>query len=98
MTIEEEKQKLADIEARLQKAQKAEPETMNTGSEKYKNLSLAWRMVIELVSGVLIGACMGWGIDELFDLSPWFTIVFGALGFVAGIKTMIKTAQTASKV
>lgn len=95
---QEEQVKLADIDSRLNQARKPKAPDIKSGAEKYKNISLAWRMVIELVSGIFIGGCIGWGLDQLFSFFPWCTLVFGLLGFVAGIKTMIKTAQMASKV
>lgn len=91
------KERFTDIETRLQKARKPKHD-VNSGAAKYKHASLAWRMVIELMSGILIGGCIGWGLDQIFGIFPWATLVFGLLGFVAGVKTMVKTAQMTSKV
>ena len=38
-------------------------------------------------------AAVGWGIDSLLGSLPLFLIVFGILGFVAGVKTMLRSAQ-----
>ena len=54
---------------------------------------LAWRMVIELVAGIGIGFCIGYGLDILFGSLPVFLVVFVLLGFVAGVKTMLRTSQ-----
>lgn len=70
--------------------------TMNI-VEKYDSVTLAWRMTLELVVGTGIGFCIGWGIDSLFGSAPLFMIIFGLLGFVAGIKTVVGTAKEASR-
>ncbi len=53
---------------------------------------MAWRMIIELVTGMLIGMGIGYGLDVLFGTLPICLILFSLLGFAAGIKTMLRTA------
>ncbi len=54
---------------------------------------IAWRMVIELVTGLGIGFGIGYGLDSLFGTMPIFLILFVLLGFAAGIKIMMRTAR-----
>jgi ATP synthase protein I len=54
--------------------------------------ALAWRMVTELVIGVLMGAGIGWGIDGVAGTLPLFLLIFGLLGFAAGVRTMMRSA------
>ncbi len=68
------------------------PERSSLG-EEVKAGSLAWRMVTELVVGVLVGGLMGWVIDTLFGTLPIFLIIFGILGFVAGIRIVIRSSR-----
>ena len=78
-------------------------EKINSAKQSYENepkiedhhsgLQHAWRMVIELVSGLAIGFGLGYGLDIVFGTLPIFMIVFTLLGFVAGIKTMLSTAK-----
>ncbi|MEO0343813.1 MAG: AtpZ/AtpI family protein [Pseudomonadota bacterium] len=56
-----------------------------------------WRMVTELVVGLLLGAAIGYGIDSVFGTLPWFLIVFCMLGFAAGVRVMLKTAEEIQK-
>lgn len=65
-----------------------------SGTAKYAALSLAWRMVVELLAGTGIGFAMGWGLDDLFGTKPWLMVVFGLLGFAAGAKTAISSAMS----
>ena len=65
--------------------------------EHYSQAQLAWRMVIELVAGLGIGFGMGYGLDVVLGTSPFLMIVFAVLGFVAGVRTMIRSAQEVQK-
>ena len=52
-----------------------------------------WRMVIELVTGMILGVSLGIALDYIVGSEPIFLIVFSLLGFMAGVKTMIATAK-----
>ena len=52
-----------------------------------------WRMVIELVTGMLLVVSLGMALDYVVGSEPIFLIVFSLLGFMAGVKTMIATAK-----
>ena len=54
---------------------------------------LAWRMVIELVAGLGIGFGIGYSLDRFFGTLPIFLVLFVFLGLVAGVKTMLRSAQ-----
>lgn len=53
----------------------------------------AWRMVIDLVAGVGLGAVFGYGLDILFGTLPVFLAAMTLLGFAAGVKLMLRTAR-----
>ena len=61
--------------------------------EHYSQAQLAWRMVIELVAGMLIGFGIGYGLDTLFGTQPLFLILFIFLGFAAVVNVMIRIAR-----
>lgn len=63
------------------------------GAEKFHQANQAWRMVIEMVSGLVIGFGIGYGLDLLFGTLPILLVVFTLLGLAAGIKTMMHTAR-----
>ncbi len=85
--------RLRALDARIAAARsKAEPERAHM-DEHYSQAQMAWRMVIELVAGMGIGFGLGFGLDWLLGTTPWLMVVFTLLGFVAGVKTMIRSAQ-----
>ena len=61
--------------------------------EHYSQAQMAWRMVIELVSGLGIGFGIGYGLDALFGTDPWLMIIFIFVGLAAGVKTMMRSAE-----
>jgi ATP synthase protein I len=89
---EDQKRRLARLEARIEAAKKVEPVKAHS-DEHYSQAHLAWRMVIELVVGLGIGFGLGYGLDRLFGTLPIFLILFTMLGLAAGIKTMLRSAR-----
>jgi ATP synthase protein I len=85
-------ERLKALEARIAAAKKAQDPKPHM-EEHYSQAHLAWRMVIELVVGLGIGFGIGYGLDALFGTQPWMMMVFTILGFIAGVKTMIRSAQ-----
>ncbi len=92
MIDEGQKQRLAQLEAKIEAAKKTEPGKSHN-DEHYSQAHLAWRMVIELVVGLGIGFGIGYGLDSLFGTLPIFLILFTMLGLAAGIKTMLRSAR-----
>ena len=81
--------RLEDRIAAAKKAQDPKPRA----DEHYSAANLAWRMVIEMVSGLGIGFGIGYGLDSLFGTIPIFLVTFTLLGLVAGIRVMIRSAN-----
>ena len=83
--------RLQRLEARLAEVKKAQtPETRDGMS--FSQAEMAWRMVIELVSGLGIGFGIGYGLDVLFGTLPLLMVLFTMLGLVAGVRVMLRTA------
>lgn len=88
-------ERLRALEARL--GEKAADKPASRGEEHFSQANMAWRMVTELVAGLAIGFGIGFGLDYLTGLRPVFMVVFVLLGLVAGIKTMMRTANEIGK-
>ncbi len=54
--------------------------------------NVAWQMVTELVAGIVIGLGIGLGLDALLGTKPIMLVLFVLLGFVAGVRVMMRTA------
>ena len=92
MTDDDQKQRMAQLGARIDAAKKAKvpkprADTDLSGGE------LAWRMVIEMVSGLGIGFGIGYGLDRLLGTIPIFLVLFTLLGLAAGVKVMLRSAK-----
>src|SRR5262244_4590824 len=55
-------------------------------------IARGFRLSIELVAGVLVGAGIGWLLDRLLGISPWGLTVFLLLGFAAGVLNVMRSA------
>lgn len=86
-----EQARLAALEARLA-ALRAREAPRPEGTDHIAQGQLAWRMVTELVAGIVIGVGMGLGLDALFGTRPWMLVLFTLLGLAAGVRTMMRTA------
>ena len=75
--------KLEEFKSKKEENRAKRPKVQNDG----------WRMVIELVTGMVLGVSLGMALDYIIGSEPLFLIVFSLLGFMAGVKTMIATAK-----
>ncbi len=87
--------RLKELEARIEALKGEEPQTRHQ-DEHYSQAQHGWRMVIELVAGLLVGVGIGYGLDRLFGTIPIFLVLFTLLGFAAGVRVMLRTAAEAS--
>jgi ATP synthase protein I len=86
-------ERLKRLEDRIAAARAARAEPQRTHRGEFTQGSLAWRMVTELVVGMLLGLAIGLGLDALFGTRPVFLVLFALLGFAGGVRTMLRTAE-----
>ena len=87
---------LEALEKRIE-ALKAKGQPAPKLEEHYSQAQVGWRMVTELVTGLLIGFGVGFGLDKLLGTLPILLVIFTMLGFAAGVRVMLKTAQEVTK-
>ena len=100
MTEEPEPGKLDALEKRIEAAKTARAKRKQGAPSSGPGFSqgeVAWRMVIELVSGMVLGLAIGYGLDVLFGTLPLFLVIFSLLGFGAGVRVMMGTAREMAK-
>ena len=97
MAYEPDPDRLRTLEARLSQARdQAPPERSNT-TKGFSQGEVAWRMLIELMTGMGLGVAIGYGLDVLFGTLPILLVIFSLLGFAAGIRTMLGSARQLEK-
>ena len=84
------KDNLAQLDKKIEEFKSKKKEIR---SKRLKVQNDGWRMVIELVTGMILGVSLGMALDYIIGSEPIFLIVFSLLGFMAGVKTMIATAK-----
>jgi ATP synthase protein I len=52
--------------------------------------ALALELPFTLVGAIAVGVVMGYFLDRWLHTKPWFTLVFGALGFFAGVREVLR--------
>jgi ATP synthase protein I len=85
------------LRALSQKLDKAHDETKRANADdpsvrvNAQGMSVALRVVSEFVSGVIVGAGLGWLLDRWLGTSPWGMIILLLLGFVAGVLNVLRS-------
>jgi ATP synthase protein I len=87
-----------DLNDRIAKAQaeldaQKRPAIRETGG----GAGLGLRMASDFTAAIFVGAVIGWGIDALFGWSPWGLIVCLVLGFIAGVRMIVRAANNVGK-
>lgn len=93
MASEPDPDRLKALEEKLQKVKGKEPPPQTNTAKGFSQGEVAWRMVIELATGIMLGTAIGYGIDVLFGTLPVFLVIFSLFGFAAGVKTMLGSAR-----
>lgn len=91
MANDSDRERLKQLEKKIAKAKGEEPADSTTGDISQANA--AWQMVTELVAGIVIGLGIGLGLDALLGTKPFMLVLFILLGFVAGVRVMMRTAR-----
>jgi len=93
MASEPDPDRLKALEEKLKKVKGKEPPPRTNTVKGFSQGEVAWRMVIELATGILLGTAIGYGLDVLFGTLPIFLVIFSLFGFAAGVKTMLGSAR-----
>lgn len=97
MAEEPDAARLRALEARIEKAKRTDGRKSPRSGPGFSQGEVAWRMVIELVSGMVLGLGLGYGLDVLMGTLPLFLVIFSLLGFAAGVRVMLGTARDMEK-
>ncbi|MGH1349242.1 MAG: AtpZ/AtpI family protein [Methyloligellaceae bacterium] len=96
--------KRADFEKRLRqldnsisKARDKEESKISKPLDTSGAYSYAFRIAAEMVAGPAVGAFLGWWLDRALGTTPIFLLILLVLGMVAGIRTVMRTANEMQK-
>ena len=95
MAENSERERLRQLEEKIARAKGEESDATPAGDLSQANF--AWQMVTELVAGIVIGLGIGLGLDALLGTKPFLLVLFILLGFVAGVRVMMRTAADIQK-
>lgn len=97
MSGEEPRDALANLDARVKKAQESarerDPETgVKQGYDSF-SFAVGMRVSLEMVAALIVGGGIGWFLDRWLGTRPWLLIVFLLLGLAAGVRGAYRAAQ-----
>jgi len=88
---------LKKLDSRLKEARREPIDPTRRTTSKVSGsggaLGLAFRVGVELVSAVGVGALIGWLLDEWLETRPWLMLVFIFMGGAAGILNVYRMAR-----
>ena len=87
--------KLKGFQKRLADARSSIEARDNKTGGRGSAYGFGFRLVSDLLVGVLAGFFIGWGLDKLLGTSPWLLLIFTPIGMAAGILNVIRAAQSA---
>ncbi len=87
--------KLESLGKKLEKAKQNELE--QSGDEEQSGWAIGVRYAGEFSAAIIVASMIGAGIDYLTGWKPWGLIVGMILGFMAGTRSIIRTARELSE-
>jgi len=88
---------IKQIEVRIANLQKKEQQVRKNSSGESEFVfatKTGFRVGTELLSGVVVGAGLGYVLDMYLPTKPWMLIVFLLLGFVAGFLNVYRFVKS----
>ena len=81
-----------DFSDRLEKKLKK----TKTSNNNVNGYSIGLKISLDLMSSILVGAFIGYGLDKVFSTKPVFFIIFLVLGIITGFYSLFKTMKKLS--
>ncbi|MBE6452021.1 MAG: AtpZ/AtpI family protein [Alphaproteobacteria bacterium] len=82
-------ERIVALRSKEDKVRKDKPET-----ELMRASKIGFRIGVEMFSGVIVGAAIGYLLDGLLATKPWLMIVFMFMGGGAGILNVYRLAKS----
>ncbi len=88
---------LSSLRRRVAKARETGSAGTSQNEPPQSAASLALKMGGEFGAAILVGAAIGWGIDQLAPTDPWGLVGGVIMGFAAGVTNVVRAASAYSK-
>ena len=85
------KEKLKEFREKISKIDAKKTSPKNT--KLNNNLSVGFKISLDLISPIIAGILIGIGVDKFFSTKPIFFVIFLLLGIVAGVFYIFKSAK-----
>mgnify|MGYP001184389469 FL=1 len=85
------KEKLKEFREKISKIDAKKTSPKNT--KLNNNLSVGFKISLDLISPIIAGILIGIGVDKFFSTKPIFFVIFLLLGIVAGFFNIFKSAK-----
>ena len=85
------RKRLDDLDSRLHAARKGPEPAQRTSMQR--EMSFAYRVMIEMIAGLGFGAFVGWWLDSWLGTRPIAMVVMILLGFAAGVLNAYRASQ-----
>ncbi len=86
------RKRLDDLDARLRAAREGS-EVKRPATGTHRDMSFAYRVLIEMIAGLGFGAFVGWWLDTWLGTRPIVMVVMILLGFAAGALNAYRVSQ-----
>lgn len=83
-------QDIQEIDKRIKAIKARKKETKDDDKGEYSHVAIVFQMAVELVSGVIVGASIGYILDEMFDFKFICLLIFTIFGGIAGMVNVIR--------
>jgi len=85
---------LENLESRLREA-RAEQAPSPEPTSTHRQMGLAYRVLVEMIAGVGVGAAIGWALDKWLGTQPILLLAMIFLGFAAGMLNVLRAIRMA---
>lgn len=86
--------RLSKLDAELVKkgVLKKDVDTVEGKTATSSSVAQAMKLSSEFIAGIIVGAVIGWTLDQFAGTKPWGLIIFLLLGFVAGTLNVLRSS------
>jgi ATP synthase protein I len=84
---------LEELGERLRKAQEIRTPPGQPPEPQSRQFGVAYRILVEMLAGVVVGGLLGWLLDHWLGTRPWLLMAMIVLGFAAGMSNVYRVTR-----